>query len=411
MKLLKKDNVKEVLCISLIAIGTMAAILGCLTFMQYKQYRWEINKQIAGIIYKMIQVDPGIETEIIKDVQAISEQDIQAGIELLDKYGMEQDEVYFLKLEKQLNTNLKLNVFTIIILGLLLLAIFLVFIFIKDRKLEEITEYMRRIQKKDYTLKIKDNNEGELSNLRNELYKITVMLREQTENLKSDKIFLEESMSDISHQLKTPLTSVSVMIDILKENKNIPEEKKKEFLFEVSRQLDWINWLVISLLKMSKLDAGTADLKQEQVKVEKLVEQALQNLAILIDIKNQKVVVKGDKNTSFIGDDNWSLEAVMNIIKNCLEHTQEGGKVDIQFCENELYTEIKVTDEGTGIAKEDIPHIFERFYKGKNASKDSIGIGLALAQSIVKNQGGDITVKSEEGVGTEFSIKWYKGVI
>lgn len=413
MKFFQKDNIKETIFISAIAILVMIAIMAFLSYTQYRNYCVSLNDQIAKVVGQMITDHPEWEDEIIRSLKEEdgSEKE-QVGKNLLAQYGYEeQEKVYEEELQQELVSNLILNLFVVAILGCLLLVIFCVYIVVKDKKIEEMTEYVKRIQQHDYTLNLQDNTEGELSALRNELYKVTVMLKEQTELLQKDKKQLENALSDISHQLKTPLTSISVMIDILKDNPNVPEEKRQEFLYEVTRQLEWINWLVISLLKLSKLDAGTIQFKKEKVKVKELVEEVVKNLSIPIDIKNQQVTIAGKEDVAFMGDYHWTQEAVINIVKNCLEHTPEGKKVDISFAENPLYTEIQIKDEGSGIAKEDLPHIFERFYKGKNASKDSVGIGLALAQGIIKAQGGDITAYSKEGEGSEFSIKLYKGVI
>ena len=170
-----------------------------------------------------------------------------------------------------------------------------------------------------------------------------------------------------------------------------------------------IEWLVSSLLKISKLDAGTVTMKNEDVYVGSLVEKALEHLSIPLDIKRLQVHVTGEKDVKFTGDFNWSCEAIINIIKNCIEHTPEQGQLNISFAENPLYTVITIRDSGPGIDKEDLPYIFNRFYKGKNTPEDHVGIGLAMAQAIIAKQGGDITVKSEKNRGTEFTIKFYRG--
>ena len=409
MKLFKKDNIKLVIVLCLVFIIISMALMLLLSYFQYREYKYELNKGIIVNTYNIIKNHPELEEEIIKSIRKVDDNDLEAGIELFAKYAMNpNDIVFYVQLEEQFNNNLKLNCIIIGVLGLAFLIIFLVFVVKKDKKIEQISEYLKRIQNKDYSLSIQDNTEGELSALRNEIYKITVMLREQAENLAKDKKYLSDSLSDISHQLKTPLTSISVMVDILKENENISNEKKQEFLYEISKQLDWINWLIISLFKLSKLDAGAVIFKKENINVKELIDSSINKLNIIIEIKNQNIQINGDKELCFTRDLNWTQEAIVNIIKNCLEHTDENGIININFSNNVLYTEIKIKDNGIGIAKKDLPHIFERFYKGKNSNKDSVGIGLALAQSIIKNQGGDISVKSIENKGTEFSIKIYK---
>jgi signal transduction histidine kinase len=174
-------------------------------------------------------------------------------------------------------------------------------------------------------------------------------------------------------------------------------------------QLKRIEWLVSSLLKLSRLDAGAVNMKRERVPVSALVEKALATLAIPLEIKMLQVTVEGDKGAGFTGDFEWSCEALINIIKNCIEHTPEGGRLRISFAQNPLYTMITVADSGTGIAPEDLPYIFNRFYKGKNAAADQVGIGLAMARAIIEKNGGDISVSSEPGRGSEFTIKFYTG--
>lgn len=409
MKFLKKDYVKPVIIFCLLFIIISMFLMFVLSYLQYKEYKYELNKGIIVNTYNIIKEHPELEEEIIKSIRKIDENDLNAGIELFKKYSMNpNDIVFYTHLEEQFNNNLRLNCIIVGILGIAFLIIFLIYIVKKDKKIEQISDYLKRIQNRDYSLNIQDNTEGELSSLRNEIYKITVMLREQAENLEKDKKYLSDSLSDISHQLKTPLTSISVMIDILRENENIPNEKKHEFIYEISKQIDWINWLIISLLKLSKLDAGAVIFKKENINVKELINSCISKLNIIIEIKNQNIQINGDEKIYFKGDFNWMQEAIINIIKNCLEHTDENGVIVINFSDNVLYTEIKIKDNGIGIAKKDLPHIFERFYKGKNSNKDSVGIGLALAQSIVRNQGGDIGVKSIENKGTEFSIKIYK---
>ncbi|MBT2759215.1 HAMP domain-containing histidine kinase [Mesobacillus foraminis] len=278
------------------------------------------------------------------------------------------------------------------------------------REIEKLSGYLRQITNGDYSLDIRDNTEGELSILKNDIFKVTLMLSEQSSYLQQDKVRLTNAISDISHQLKTPITSMVVMADLLSEP-NLDAGKRKEFTHNIQVQLERIEWLVSSLLKLAKIDAEIVQFKKEEVSVEKLVQKAVQSVLIPMDIKQLSLKVIGDEEPAFHGDLNWTAEALINILKNCIEHTDEGGSIIISFLENALYTEIKIQDTGKGISKEDLPYIFKRFYKGKNAGEESVGIGLALSYSIIKNQLGDIEVQSEIGKGTAFLIKFYKQVI
>ncbi|WP_339148694.1 MULTISPECIES: HAMP domain-containing sensor histidine kinase [unclassified Sutcliffiella] len=294
----------------------------------------------------------------------------------------------------------------VLITSVLLIACSLVFTRWRYREMEKLSGYLRRISNGDYELDVRDNHEGELSILKSDIYKVTLMLSEQGSYLEQDKIKLTNAISDISHQLKTPLTSMMVMADLLSDNE-LDESKRAEFTQNIRVQLERIEWLVSSLLKLSKIDAGTVIFKKDKVSVRTLIERAVQSVLIPMDIKEQSLLVEGDDSITFTGDNHWTAEALINILKNCVEHTSVGGQVSISFSENPLYTEIKVKDNGSGIPKEDLPYIFRRFYKGKNAGEDSVGIGLAMAYSIITSQQGDIEVRSEQGKGTEFHIKFY----
>ena len=289
----------------------------------------------------------------------------------------------------------------------LLITCSLVFTRWRYTEIENLSSYLRQISNGNYTLDVRDNQEGELSILKNDIYKVTLILSEHSALLQHDKVQLTNAISDISHQLKTPLTSMTVMADLLSEPE-LPPEKRTEFTRNIRIQLERIGWLVSSLLKFSKIDAGTVQFKKDPILVRTLFQKSLEPVLIPMDIKEQTVSIKGDDTVSFLGDLNWTAEAVINILKNCVEHTPEGGEISISFAENALYTELIIADNGKGIPKEELPYVFQRFYKGKNASEDSVGIGLALSHSIITSQNGDINIKSEKGIGTQFHIKIYK---
>lgn len=303
----------------------------------------------------------------------------------------------------------KSAVIAVIIASILILITVFRFTFWRYREIEKLSSYLQKISSGDYMLDVRDNHEGELSILKNNIYKVTLMLAEKSELLRKDKIHLTDAISDISHQLKTPLTSMTVMTDLLSDAK-LPAAKRVEFTHNISTQLERIEWLVTSLLKLSKIDAGTVTFKRDKISVKNVIEKALDPLRIPIEIKEQNIVVTGEEGVSFVGDLNWTVEALINILKNCVEHTPEGGTIELSFTENILYTELIVKDNGKGIAKEDLPYLFNRFFKGKNANDDSIGIGMAMAYSIVTNQNGHLDVTSEQGRGTIFRIKFYQQI-
>ena len=200
---------------------------------------------------------------------------------------------------------------------------------------------------------------------------------------------------------------MSIMLDNIKENPNMDERTRQTFMHEISRQIEWIKWLVISLLKLAKLDSNTAVFNPKEIDVKELIGDVIKNLTIPLEIKEQQIIIEG-KDAKFIGDYNWQLEALTNIVKNCIEHTLENKNIYISYEENNFYTKIVIRDEGIGIDKQDLKHIFERFYKGKNASENSVGIGLALAKTIIEKDNGYILCTSEVGKGTTFEIKYMK---
>ncbi len=278
------------------------------------------------------------------------------------------------------------------------------------RKIMKLSDYLREIMAGDTSLDVRENSEGDLSILKNEIYKMTRMLSEHQEVLQKDKEKLTDAISDISHQIKTPLTSMTVMADLLN-NPNLEIDKRREFTYHIRQQLERMDWLVSSLLKLSKIDAGTMLFNQESVEVGLLLEEVIAPLEIPIELKEIELKIKKQSETVFIGDKNWTKEALINILKNAIEHTQNGGKITIAYGENTLFTEIQIQDNGRGIEKTEIPHIFKRFYKGSQAADGSVGIGLAMAYSIITQQQGDIEVISEPGKGTFFIIKFYKQIV
>lgn len=286
-------------------------------------------------------------------------------------------------------------------------TIFVIYTKWRYQEIEKLSSYLREISSGNYGLDVRDNREGELSILRNELFKVTERLSEHSEYLKRDKERMADAISDISHQLKTPLTSMQVMLDLL-EQPSLPEEKREQFLKSLQMQLERMEWLITSLLKLSKLDAGTIVFNRDNVQVKAIIEQAIQPVAIAIELKELDIEIIGNLETTFSIDRKWTTEAIINVVKNAVEHTPHGGQITITVTDTSLYTEVVIADSGVGVAKEDIPHLFKRFYKGKYAGESSIGIGLALSHSIIQAQNGTIQVGRGDDKGTVFTMKWYK---
>ncbi|MFK3939203.1 sensor histidine kinase [Alkalihalobacillus sp. NPDC078783] len=295
----------------------------------------------------------------------------------------------------------------VLIPSILIVGGFFVFTNRRYKDIERLSEYVRSIAAGSESLDIRDNAEGELSILKNDIYRVTRMLSEQSADLEGEKNKLSDAISDISHQLKTPLTSMTVMADLLHEPK-VNDDKRREFARHQLVQLERMEWLVTSLLKLSKMDAGGIVFKNEEVLVEELIERSLHPLLIPIELKEIHVDIKGNPDVQYVGDLHWSMEAVGNVLKNAVEHTQPGGKLTITYTSNILFTEIQIADSGSGIPKQELPYIFQRFYKGTHAKEGSVGIGLALVQQMIKSQNGEVDVQSKEGEGTVFRITFYK---
>lgn len=404
---MKNKNIKLIIIPLTIVTIITCIVISMQTYSQYKKISVITNEKISGIIEYIIKENPAIDTKNI--IQILNSNEYKDGEEELKKYGINIEEVNsIIAVQKQMKTNIILNIILIVLFSVLYMAIIFIYLKQRDKKINQITQYINEIKNRKYDLNINENSEDELSNLKNELYKITIMLKEESEISRQDKENIKMSVEDISHQLKTPLTSIMIMLDNLKDNPNMDEDTKQKFIFEISKQVDWINWLVISILKLSRLEANVVKFSDNKINVKKFIDEIIGNLEIPIEIKNQKISIEGDEDASFIGDYKWQQEAITNIIKNAIEHNKENGKITIKYEENVLFTKITIIDEGQGIAKEDLKHIFERFYKAQNSSDNSVGIGLSLAKNIIEKNNGMINCKSEIGNGTEFIVKYMK---
>lgn len=276
------------------------------------------------------------------------------------------------------------------------------------RQIEKLSSQIDDILHGEAQTLIAEYSEGELGILQSEIQKMTVRLREQQHTLLDDKKYLADSLADISHQIKTPLTSINLLLSFLGEP-NLSEERKTKYIHELYGLLSRIEWLITVLLKISKLDAGTVEFKKETIPLEMLIKRATEPLLVPIELKEQLLSVSAEG--AFCGDVPWTIEAITNIIKNCMEHTPEGGTIDVTASENPIYSEIIIRDNGRGIDKNDLPHIFERFYKGKNSDGKSFGIGLALARMIVTSQGGTVKADNNISAGAKFTIRFYKRTV
>ena len=298
------------------------------------------------------------------------------------------------------------------VFALLICLSFVAVSFISERykydKLADLADRIDMILNSDEFVTLEENEEGDFAVLESEIRKMTTKIREGAYLVQKEKIYLNDSIADISHQLRTPLTTINLIMSFL-QTSDLGTDERIRYVAEVNSHLKRIDWLISSLLKISKLDAGTVAMKEEKVYVSTVVGKAAESIMIPLEIRNQLFDFISTGNETFIGDKNWSVEAISNIIKNCMEHTPNDGHILIKATENILYTKIIIEDTGPGIEKEDLPHIFERFYKGKNSANSSVGIGLALSRMIIQNQNGSIKVENKKEGGSRFTIKFYKG--
>ncbi len=405
MKLLENKEVKKLLIICSAVIICFTIFMAVRTKNQIDLYKDSVNTAIANIIGTIKNKYPNIDDEEIIAILNDSDNS-NYGKEILEKYGIDEQSYAIVSMKSEAKTMIITNCIILVSTNLIFLMIFICYLKYRQRKIERLTKYIQKLSNKEYSLDIEENSEDELNNLKNELYKITVMLKETANNSIAQKEFLSSSVSDISHQLKTPLTSISILLDNLNESRDMDENTKKAFLLEISKQIKDMNFLIISLLQLSRLDAEVVEFTNDKISMKKMLEDIKNNLDIIAEIRNVDLKINDADEVFIYGDYNWNKEAIQNIVKNAIEHARTN--VNVSISQNSVYTKIEIEDDGEGIDEKDIKHIFERFYKAKNSSENSIGIGLALAKNIIEKQNGYITVDSKIGVGTKFIVKYIK---
>ncbi len=397
---MKNKTIKKYILSLIILLIFNVSLIFILNRYEYKMYTKNYNDKINSIISNIKNRYPNIEeSDIIEIIN--NEKDSE---DILSKYGIDS-------ITKNDKVNNKIRIISLIIIitfDSLIILIFYLYDKNKSKKIKEITKMISKINNRQFDIDINDFNEGELSILKNEISKTTTMLRQVADNSVKDKLNLKDSLGDISHQLKTPLTSITIMIDNILDSPDMDEKTRKKFLINIKREILNINFLVMSLLKLSKFDANVVKFNKESVYLKDIIIESIKNVSMIKELKNITIKVSGDDNIKLLCDFKWQVESITNILKNSIEHTSEYGTVEVNYSENKLYTRILIKDNGKGINSDDLPHIFDRFYKGKNGSDDSFGIGLSLSKTIIEKEGGSITVKSTPNIGTIFTIKYLK---
>ena len=405
MILENKVHLKRFLLMSLIPIIVFLIIGNIFFFYQYQSYIQNYNSKIAVIVSLVEEEYPNIDrSELI----SILNSDDKISEDIFSRYGIDvQKESIIIENDRLFSRFI--IIYNILFIGL---SLSIILLYLKhennqDKEIKRIVKCIKEINKKNYAINIEDNTEDELSILKNEIYKTTVMLKEMAESSKDDKLRLKDYLSDISHQLKTPLTSINIMLDNILDNPNMDEDTKEKFIQSIKREVTNISNLATEILKLSKFDANVVRFENKEVLVKDIIKKAISNVEMMAEIKNVEIKVVFHDNVKLVCDLNWQVEAIINILKNCIEHSSENSFINIEVIDNKIYKEIIIKDSGEGIDKKDLLHIFERFYKGKNSSKDSVGIGLALAKKIIEMNNGSISVNSVKGKGTIFTIRYY----
>ena len=365
----------------------------------YQKYINNNNLFLNNVISNILEKYPNITKE---EIVSLLNNNKNKNKNILNEYGIYLDNSYVLNNNKLVKYNNISNLVLVILLSLSLFIIYLIKLKKVNKELNYILSYLKNINMGIYKLEIDSNDETSFSLLKNELLKTTIMLKEIASINQKDKVLLKKSLEDISHQIKTPLTTITLILD------NINETNYKEKVKDMKRIVVNLNFLINSLLKLARFDANTITFKRDKILVSDLLDKVILNVSILADLKEIEIIKKGELHSFVKGDFNWEEEALTNILKNSLEHSLKNNNIEIIVENNKLYTSITIKDQGVGISEHDLKHIFERFYKCENSTSSSVGIGLSLAKSIIEHDEGSISVISKVGVGTSFIIKYFK---
>lgn len=277
-----------------------------------------------------------------------------------------------------------------------------------SRKIMKLCDDIDRILRGDSAVSFADYSEGSMSILTAEIHKMTIRLREQNSALITEKNYLKESLEDIAHQLRTPLTSMVIILEMLR-NPELSKHERMSSVQELHSLLSRMNWLIETMLGLSRIEAGAVKFQKQEIQCRSLIADSLEPISVQLDLKGIDVVTDIEGEPRFTGDRLYFTEALMNILKNCMEHTPEGGKIKIFSKENPIFTQIVVTDSGEGIDEEELPHIFERFYRSGHSSGSGYGIGLAFARKIAISQNGSLQAANSPGGGALFDMRIYGG--
>ena len=400
-----KIRLKQYIISTFIVSICLFVLFLALNIYEYKTYTNNFNNKIGAIINVIKDKYPEITDKEIAEI--INSDEFETN-DFFTKYGIDiNNKSILIKNDKDYHIFLVINMSFFTITIIILLILYIRYNHKKENDIKDIIKCIEQINKKNYELQIDSISEDELSILKNEIYKTTIMLKESAENSNKDKLNLKKSLEDISHQLKTPLTSILVMLDNIIEDPDMDINIRNDFVRDIKRNVVNINFLVQALLKLSKFDANTVHFIKQENDLKTIIKESIKNVSPLCDLRNINIEFNAKEKSKIICDAKWQIEAITNIIKNAIDHSEDNSTVTINSSNNNVYSMIEIIDKGEGISKKDISHIFERFYKGENATSDSIGIGLALAKTIIEEDNGSISVESNR-IGTKFIIKYFK---
>lgn len=416
LSIFRNPEMKRI-CARLLLLQLILAVI-VFIFVQYNMMGLNgvISGQNTALLGKILYSHPELENEIVGYItKGASPDEMAAGKQVLKQYGYSKDmDISLQPVLKDFSGSFTIYSSFLVLLFFipLLLLVILEYKKIFDM-VQKTSNAAEKVVEGDFTVELKEEGEGEFAILSHSFNAMADRLKSNIEILRNEKLFLKNMISDISHQLKTPLSSLIMFNDIMLEKKDMDEDSRKDFLLRNRSQLFRMEWLILSLLKLARLETGAINFEKRMTSLGVCVKKSLESMKSVTEDKKQKVTLKGGlEDVCFCGDEEWTTEALTNIIKNSIEHTKDGGEISIEISKSPLFCRIEITDNGEGIDKQDLPHIFERFYKGKSDLKsESIGIGLAIAKNIVEGQDGTIHVSSEKGRGSKFTITFLKGIV
>lgn len=416
-----KQAVKSLLLIGVVLVVSVVTYISWISWYTHKYKNME-NTYIRCIMENVINQYPDLDMEEIAIILNKSYSELESSTtseefdSILRKNGITDNTFYIKDMSDIRNVNIIVSTSIIGVTSVLFIICFCMYLRRRKKDIFELQDYMDKISRGNYELEINDNSEDELSSLKNSLYKIMVYMKEQADSARIKKVMLAQSVSDISHQLKTPLTSTQVLLDNLNDNPDMDYSTRKKFIYEALNQVNGMSWMIVSMLKLSRIDAGVVEFNNENISINKIIEEAVGNLEVIAEIKNVNIEKNIDnrnedelnKSDIYIkGDYNWNREALQNIIKNAIEHSNDKGTVKINITDNDVYTAVYITNRGEKLSDKQQKQIFERYYSEAKYEDNSMGIGLPLAKAVIEKQGGYISVESDDEE-TVFIVKYIK---